>query len=421
MSKRIKVLQMNKHYPPHIGGVEKVVKDIAEGLCQQRFRVRVLVCHDAPGPTTVSREGGVAVVRARSFGRVMSLPVSPQYLLLMWRLWRWCDIVHWHAPFPYGDLAVQWLPWAKRNTPLAVVTWHSDIVRQRFARPWVNRIQRLALSKTDVIVPTSPLLGEYSSMLSPFRDRQVPVPIGIDLHSLVDVDVDRETDWRRKTCLPPRFALFVGRLCYYKGLNVMIEAACKARVPLVVVGRGELYDYLVTEVARRGLEDIITIISKPVNDVELAFFYRSCDFLVFPSTYPSEAFGIVQVEAMAFGKPVINTRLRTGVPFVSIDGETGITVPPSDADALAAAMVLMWSDHGLRLRFGSKARARAFALFDKSEMIHAYETLYLRLFAKASQSPSLGAADTGGPAITCAAAGRIRAVGSHDVQHRPGG
>jgi len=262
------------------------------------------------------------------------------------------------------------------------------------ARPWVNWIQKLALSRTDAIVPTSPLLGEHSLMLSRFPDRQVPVPIGIDLRILVDVNADSESNWRREARLPQRFALFVGRLCYYKGLNVMTEAACKARVPLVVVGGGELHDDLVAEVARRGLKDVVTVVSRPVNDAELAFFYRSCEFLVFPSTYPSEAFGIVQVEAMAFGKPVINTSLRTGVPFVSIDGETGITVPPGDADALAAAMVLLWSDHGLRQRYGSKARARAFALFNKSEMIHAYEMLYLRLFAKTGGLLPLDATST---------------------------
>ena len=373
--RRLRFLEVNKFYPPHVGGVERVVHDLAVGFAGRGHLVRVLACRSERGLRRIVRHDHTLVIYARSLGNVLSTPVSLDFLLLFLRLQRWADVVHWHEPFPLATLASLA---SRRRAGLRVVTWHADVVRQRLLKPLLKLLQRLALRRVDLVVPTSGRLAHFSSVVDARSPKTKPVPIGMCLKELTRIDSQRERDWLTSTRPFPRYGLFVGRLVYYQGIDALLTACAASDATMVIVGQGPLAPWVRGAIRRHALEDHVCFVARPVGDEELKFFYRHCAFLVLPSTAAAEAFGMVQVEAMAFGKPVINTRLPTGVPMVSIDGLTGITIAPNDPIALASAMSTLWRDPELCHRLGEAARDRAWREFDSDVMV----TRYLALIAQ---------------------------------------
>jgi len=171
-----------------------------------------------------------------------------------------------------------------------------------------------------------------------------------------------------------KVVLFVGRLVYYKGVDVLVRAMARVDADLVLIGCGPLEQRLRESAAANGITSRVTFVPPPV-DVELCAWYRAADVLCLPSVARSEAFGLVQIEAHAAGTPVVSTRLPTGVPYANLNGITGLTVPPADADALADALVCLLGDDELRRRLGAQAQARARREFTIPRMVR--ETMHV--------------------------------------------
>jgi rhamnosyl/mannosyltransferase len=365
--KRIRVLQINKLYYPWVGGVEKVVQDISEGL-KDKVNIEVLACQ----PKGLGRKkliNGVRVTKASSFGIYWGMPVSITFpFLLAWKS-RKVDILHFHLPFPLGDLSYLLIgsKWKK-----VVVTYHSDIVRQeklmKFYGPFLHRFLRRA----DRILPTSPNLVESSPYLSPYKDKCTVVPLSIDLKEFGH-PIEKEFDLGVSP--DDKIVLFAGRLSYYKGLDYLIEAMQEVEAKLLIAGEGGLREDLERKAKSLGVEHKIVFVGK-VSDDELKYCYQICDLFVLPSVESSEAFGIVQMEAMAYGKPVVNTNLPTGVPYVSVDGETGITVPPRDSKALANAINKILNDNELATEFSKNALKRVKEKFSREKMLESIYSIY---------------------------------------------
>jgi glycosyltransferase involved in cell wall biosynthesis len=369
---KCKVLQVNKLYFPHIGGVEKVVQDISEGLPKEFFDVEVLVCQQK-GSLEVEFINNVKITRANSLGVYLSMPISIEFPNRLYNLGKDVDIIHFHFPFPLGDMSYLFNQWRMgKKRPKIVVTWHSDIVRQKkamiFYKPFLNRFLQLA----DVIIVTSPNMIENSRYLRKFRDKCIIVPLGIDLKTLkttVNQKVPRIKLKYEKT------VLFVGRLCYYKGINFLIEAMENVQANLVIIGEGELRNELETICKGKQLVDKVHFIGR-CDQTELNSWYELCDLFVLPSIEPSEAFGLVQAEAMSVGKPVINTNLPTGVPFVSVHGETGLTVQPRNVIELENAINRVLLNPLEASLYGENAVKRVQELFTKSAMLSKITKIY---------------------------------------------
>ena len=370
-TKRMKILQVNKLYYTWIGGIERTVQDIAEGL-QGKAHMEVLAC-EPKGRGKSRSVNGVKVTYASSLGIYWSMPVSFTFpFLLAWRS-RKADILHFHLPFPLGVLSYL-LMGSKRKR--VVVTYHSDIVKQeklmRFYRPFLHRF----LKRADKILVTSPNLLESSKCLSPYKDKCTVVPLSIDLN-----DFGHPGEKEFDLGIPPdeKIVLFVGRLSYYKGLEYLIEAMREVEAKLLIAGEGKLRKELDEEARSLGVDQKVIFLGE-VSEEKLKYCYQICDLFVLPSVEPSEAFGIVQLEAMAYGKPVINTNLPTGVPFVSRDGETGFTVPPKDSEALAKAINKILNDGKLTAKFSKNALNRA-REFSKEKMLRSVYAIYLGLIS----------------------------------------
>lgn len=365
----MRVTMVNKHYPPHLGGIEYHLRDLAEALATRGHEVRAVVANE--GPERVSETlGGVEVLRLPRIFAVSSAPVAPALARELAAVGRRTDLVHLHFPYPWGELS--WLRARPRRADgsrvPAVVTYHSDIVRQRAMLAAYAPLLRRFLREVDLVVASSPDMVEHSPFLARVRGKCRVVPFGIRVEAFEPTpELERRAEELRARHERP-IVLFVGRLIYYKGADVLVRAMAGVDADLVVVGKGPLEAELRTIAMARGVAGRVTFLP-PVDDAELRAWYRAADVFCLPSVARSEAFGLVQLEAHASGTPVVSTRLTTGVPFVNADGVTGLTVPPGDVEALAGALRRLIEDRALRERLGAQARERARREFTIARMV----------------------------------------------------
>ncbi len=364
----MKVLQVNKLYYPHTGGIEKVVQQLAEGL-KDKVDIEVLVCQQK-GKGSVDYVNGVKVYRAGSLGVISSVPISFSFIRQLRKRSKEMDVIHFHMPFPLGDLACLLSGYKGK----VVVWWHSDVVRQKTLMKFYRPIMERFLKRADVIIVATQGHIDGSDYLPKYREKCVVIPFGVD--PLIEQKADEY--WINRTVTKKEHVhfLFVGRLVYYKGCDILIEAFRKIEnAELIIVGNGDLEGTLKQQAKEYGIEDRVHFLGA-VDDEKLSSEFAECDVFVLPSIAKSEAFGLVQIEAMAYGKPVINTNLPSGVPYVSRDGITGLTVQPGDADTLAQAMQWMVEHETERLEMGVKARERVKECYCMENMINGILKVY---------------------------------------------
>ena len=365
----MKILHIYKDYPPILGGIENHVKLLAEGQAARGHTVTVLVTNPAGSRSTVSQENGVCVVRA---GRIATVASTPLSLALPWRLLReQPDVVHLHFPYPVGETA-QWLLRRGRAT---VLTYHSDVVRQASILKVYRPIMERVLRQVDAIIVGSPPMRK-STYLAEHTAKLHMIPYGIPLarfHTQQMISVD---PFRLDGASAAAFTLlFVGRLRYYKGLDTLIRAIRQIPAQLLVVGIGPMEAEWKALAKALGVAARISWLGE-VSDDDLPAVYHSAGLFVLPASHKSEAFGLVQVEAMAAGLPVVCTELGTGTSYVNLDGVTGLVVPPRDPDRLAAAINALIADPERRTDMGRAAQERAGQEFDLDVMVDRILMLY---------------------------------------------
>ncbi|MEW6510900.1 MAG: glycosyltransferase [Bacteroidota bacterium] len=378
----MKVIQTNKAYWPLIGGVETIVTGLAEGLrAHQGVEVSVLACnHVRSLRCTVKEIRGVSVTYAPMWTTIASLPISPAYPFLLRR--RTGDILHVHEPFPLADLSLTFWPRIRKNFRRLVVTWHSDIVRQKWALASYTPVIHRLLDAADCILVASENNIGISKFLPLYREKCRVIPFGLNLAWRNHREDRRAKVEGIRATLGTPLILFVGRLVYYKGLRYLLEAlSILPEGQLVIIGSGPLLPELLKHAETLGIQKRVTFMPH-LPDEELYAHYEACDIFVLPSTEVSEAFGLVQIEAMACGKPVVSTDLGTGVNFVNRTGETGLTVAPRDARALADAIKRLIHDVPLRSRLGQNAQKRVHREFSASRMIERTVDLYQTLLSR---------------------------------------
>lgn len=351
-NRKLRILQVNKAYYPHIGGIESLVRTYARELAKcPDIEMQVLVCQDKRGKTSHETIEGVPVTRAGSMGTFASCPLSLSFFRLFRKMAKNADVILFHMPFPPGDLACI-LSGFKGKVVLA---WHSDVVKQKKLLFFYKPVLMKFLRRADVIITATQGHIDSSSFLPAFRDKCRVIPYGIDADKYINAPAMPILTERLHDKSAVK-VLFTGRLVYYKGADVLLRAFAKVNdCELFMAGTGALREELERQAETLGGRvHFLGVLS----DEELRAAFRDCDIFVLPSVANSEAFGIVQLEAMVYGKPVINTALPTGVPFVSLDRQTGLTVPPCDESALAEAINLLAKDSALREKYGKTAAER---------------------------------------------------------------
>ena len=364
----MKVLHVYKDYPPILGGIENHVQVLAERQAARGHEVTVLVTNPQGMRTETDLEHGVRVIRAGRLATVASTPLSAAFAVHL-RSQR-PEIAHLHFPYPFGD-AVHALCGRARRT---VITYHSDIVRQRSLLRFYAPLLRRSLARADGIIAASPRYIQTSAFLAPNAANCTVIPYGIDLARFASADPAQVAAIRAQYGTP--LILFVGRFRYYKGLAYLIRAMSRIAGQVVLLGRDTTTrrSELASIAAESGVLDRVHFVDG--QSADLAAFYHACDLFVLPSIERSEAFGIVQIEAMAAGKAVVCTELGTGTSYVNQDGVTGRVVPPKDPEALAAAINELLGDAALLGRMGAAARLRAQTEFGADVMVNRVLALY---------------------------------------------
>lgn len=384
-----------------------MVKQISEGIAKDT-EVKVLVCNSIDKPfgerikTEKTTINGVEVERAGSLGELAKVPLSFKFIRRFRELSKEADIVHIHVPFPLGDIACLLSGYKGK----VVVWWHSDVVRQKKALLLYKPVMEAFLKRADLIIVSADGVAKGSRYLKPYLNKCKTIHFGLEkrkyekateylkniernkpadnqssqhkdtdeIPDSEDLDISEDRASRNKvtnnkTTNTTSF-LFMGRLVYYKGCTVLIDAFSKLKgdVSLTVIGGGPLKEDLVEQCESLGISGKVEFAGR-VKDEELPKYFEKADVFVLPSTERSEAFALVQLEAMAYGIPVINTWLKSGVPEVSLDKKTGLTVKPEDAAELAEAMQWMADHPDERARLGFNARKRLEEEFTEEKMI----------------------------------------------------
>jgi rhamnosyl/mannosyltransferase len=377
---RLRVLHLGKYYPPTRGGIETVVATLCRGERVSADTQALVI--NRRGPTLSDVVDGVPVVRVRNLATVGAVSLAPT--LPMWLARARADVLVLHEPNPMALVAYAL---ARPATPL-VVWFHSEVIRpewqyQLLYRPFLE----FALRRASRIVVASPPMLEAPA-LAPYRNKCAVVPFGLAVERYATTPaIAANVESIRRAAARPTL-LFVGRLVDYKGVDVLLRALAGIDADLMIVGDGPRRESLSRLAGQLGIADRVHFLGE-VSDHSLHAWYHACDALVLPSVTRQETFGMVQLEAMLCGRPVVSTDLGTGVAWVNLHERTGLIVPPGDAAELHRALERLVGDAVLRKTLGDGARARVQEVFTDARMCEA--TLAVYRDAIASTGPAAAA------------------------------
>jgi len=366
LSRTMRILHLAKYYWPRSGGVERVVKNLAEGVANLGHEAEVLAVETRWhwGGRGGQRRQLTKLTKAFSFGALGLQEIAPGYLRGTWKR---ADVIHVHHPHPLADVVSLTRP---SRAPI-VVTQHADVKRAAY-RP----LSRLALRRASAVVVPSRAHMALCGELDGFESKVEIIPFGIDESRWLAVPPAQQHR--------PARAMFLGRLHRFKGVDILLRAlAMTSDIDLDVVGHGPEEPRLKTLAKALELGNRVRWHGE-YPDEDLPLRMAEADFLVLPSVTVEEMFGLAAIEAMAAGRPVITTDLPSGVRDVNVAGETGFVVPLRDPDALARAMTTLAADPEIARKMGVAGRQRVKERFTRDAMARQHVVLYERLLEERS-------------------------------------
>ena len=368
----MKVLHVYKAYlPDSVGGVEKVIEQIALNTEVFDVTTEVLTLSSSIPRSQTILVLGQNVYQCKTAFEIASTPFSIGALSKFRSLAKESDIIHYHFPYPFADM----LHFLAQIDKPSVLTYHSDIVKQKYLLKIYQPLMHKFLSSVSCIVATSPKYVASSSVLQSYKNKTEVIPIGLNEKSYPLVTHDRVNYWVER--FSSKFFLYVGVLRYYKGVHILIEAAKNCDYPVVIVGDGPMKKELQDQVSRLKIKNIHFV--GFVSDLDKVALIDTCYAMILPSHLRSEAFGISLLEGAMFGKPLISCEMGTGTTYINIHNKTGLVVPPSDAPSLNVAMDYLWNNTDVAAQMGKEARDRYELFFTAEKMAESYNEIYKKL------------------------------------------
>lgn len=373
----MRVLHSYKVFPPDVtGGIPEAIACLAKGMLP-RHESCVLVARSR-GRGRRFRFDGIPVEAVASLGTLFSSPIAPSFPFVLASRSRKVDLVAFHHPFPLNDIGAMFgIP----GRAALVVHWHAEIVRQRLLSALVAPFIRRTLAQAQRIIVSDPSLLSASQFLTAYTEKTSIIPYGIDVPYWNELDSSQERKVEDLRSRHPRLVVATGRLVAYKGFRVLIEALRQIDATAIIVGDGPLRQDLLAAARQLGITDRI-ILAGGLSRDDLKVHLHAARVYALPSISPEEAFGIVQLEAMAAALPIVNTALPTGVPRVARHGVEALTVPPNDPTGLATAIKELLADQELARRLGSAGHARVMAEFSMEVFVKRTEELYAEVVSE---------------------------------------
>lgn len=367
----LKVLHFYKtYYPDTFGGIEQVIYQLSESGAEYDVESTVLSLSKR-GDIDNQKIGKQRVFYAKTNFEIASTPFSLSCIKKFKELAKQADIIHYHYPFPFMDM----LHFLCRINKPTIVSYHSDIVKQKFFSRLYSPLMNHFLKSVDCIVAASPNYVKTSVVLQKFESKVKVIPYGLNEKSYPSISDEKLKFWRDR--FDGGFFLFIGAFRYYKGLHTLLEAAHATSLPVVIVGGGGIESDIKAKAEELNLTNVHFVGSLP--DEDKAALLKLCTAIVFPSHLRSEAFGITLLEGAMYGKPLISCEIGTGTSFINLDGYSGFVIPPNDPVRLRQVMQELYSNPELAERYGSNAYARFKDVFTSEKMLTDYSAVYREL------------------------------------------
>ena len=370
----MKILQLGKFYPVG-GGVEKVMYDLLVGLADRGIACDMLCAYDGEGSTEVEVSPQNKVICTKTLLKKYATMISPEMMSRLRKIAPDYDIIHVHHPDPMAALAL----WMSGYKGKVILHWHSDIVKQKKLLNFYMPLQNWLIRRADLIVGTSPVYIADSYHLTDVQHKCTYLPIGINPIIPNADGVERI----KKQYAGRKIVFSLGRLVHYKGYRYLIDAAKALDDDYVILigGSGPLRNELQKQIDDYGLSERVKLLGR-ISDEDLPAYYGACDVYCLSSIMKTEAFAIVQIEAMSCGKPVISCNIKgSGVPWVNKNDYSGLVVEPMDGKALADAIRRIVEDKALYYTYSAGASSRFVELFKRSQMIDRCLELYQKVLA----------------------------------------
>lgn len=362
--KKTQIWHICKVFLPTKGGIQTVVAS----LCDVKNNDIENTIITTAQTTSIHASQTAKVYTAKSYMELLSLPIAPKIFSLIKLATHKADILVSHYPFPLVDLSLVLFRPKK-----LIVYWHSNIFSQKISKYLLFPFTYLMLKQAKKIVVASPNTIEHSHLLSHFKKKCEIIPYSLNLPKTIEntPSTKKETN----------YYLCIGRHVEYKGFEYAIKAMAHTNSRLIIIGDGPLYEKHVSLIKKLNLHSKVTLL-KGINDQERDSYIKNCRALILPSIYPSEAFALVQIEAMRFGKPIINTSLNSGVPWVARHNQEAITVTPSSSQAISKAIGEIESNSEFRKILGHNAKKRYYDTFQFKVFEDQVHSLYSHILAK---------------------------------------
>lgn len=367
------ILQLGKFYPIK-GGVEKVAYDLMTGLSTSEIHCDMLCATVAGKGKTIRLNPYAQLIECHSWGKAAATMIAPSMITTLRKVCPSYDIVHVHHPDPMAALALALSGYKGK----VVLHWHSDIQKQKYLLRLYRPLQDWLLRRADLIVGTSPVYLDESPFLKKVQQKTVCLPIGVP-------PVLPEPEAADRICQQyggKKIVFALGRLVAYKGFTHLVEAARFLKDDYVVLigGTGALEQALCQQIKRLGLENKVVLLGR-IPDRDLPAYFGACKVFCLPSVQKTEAFGIVQIEAMSCGKPVVATRIpQSGVPWVNKHGVSGLNVMPGNAGELARAIQDIADNESVYDKYSMAAKNRYWDIFTNEHMIDKCKRIYNNLW-----------------------------------------
>lgn len=364
-NKPLKILQLGKFYPPDMGGIERTMSDIVEGM-NERGEICDVLCSNSKAKFSLDiTPSHSRIYRTKSYGLLARTSITPQMIYFLRAFLSGYDIIHVHLPDPMANLALRL---SNLKDKIIILHWHSDIIKQKHLLKLYKPLLSWLLERADSIIATSPNYVRESEFLKLYPNKCAIIPSGINPHSALESPTQKDT----------KLLFALGRFVEYKGFEYAIRALkfLPKEYCLLLGGSGPMENELKKLVKELGLEKRVEFLGF-IADEELPRFYEKVGVFVLSSITKNEAFGLVQIEAMAHSVPVVSCEIKgSGVSFVNENGVSGFVVPPKNPQAIAQAVLTISQNYDF---YATNARARFVKHFTKDKMLDSLQGLYYEL------------------------------------------
>jgi rhamnosyl/mannosyltransferase len=357
-----------------VGGVEQVINQLAINTAPLGVKSTVLsLTKDKNAERTLTIDGH-KVHRCVQLFEAASTPFSVSIISEFKKLAAQADIVHYHFPYPFADM----LHFICQINKPTLVSYHSDIVKQKQLLKLYRPLQQSFLSSVDHIIAASPNYLASSEVLCKYEEKTSVIPYGLNPKSYPLPSEQKLQYWREQ--IGDKFFLFVGIARYYKGLHILVKAAENSDYPIVILGAGPVEAELKAQAKKLNISNIHFL--GFLDNTDKAALLTLCYAFVFPSHLRSEAFGISLLEAAMYAKALISCEIGSGTTYINQHNTTGLVIPPSDSQALREAMDTLWHNEALAKKFGEQAKQRFSRIFTAEKMARSYVDLYQGLLER---------------------------------------